>query len=58
MGLGDWHAFSSSVGLLMKPLTTFQKGLLLLVPWVKSNIPGPSVVPAAKLRRGGDEQEG
>ena len=27
-----------------------QNGLPVMVPWVKSNSPGPSVVPAAKLK--------
>ena len=41
--------YYSSDGSAIKSLTTFHKGLSLVVPCRKSNAPGPSVVPAAKL---------
>mmetsp|Transcript_28517 Transcript_28517/g.72560 ORF Transcript_28517/g.72560 Transcript_28517/m.72560 type:complete len:237 (-) Transcript_28517:915-1625(-) len=50
-GLGAWHATCSGVGLLITLRTRRQKGLVPRVsPCVKSNAPGPSVVPAAKLQ--------
>merc|ERR1712216_159338 len=48
MPLGCWQAFSSGVALCSTSTRKRQKMLVLLVPCVKSNIPGPSVVPAAK----------
>jgi hypothetical protein len=48
IGLGSWQAISSSVGVERKSRTLSQKGLPVVVPWVKFIIPGPSVVPAAK----------
>ena len=48
MGLGAWQRTWSAEGLARRPLIASQKGVDSLVAWWKSNIPGPSVVPAAK----------
>lgn len=52
MGLGAWQATCSGVGLARNDETKFQNGFEVeLSLWRKSNSPGPSVVPAAKLCR-------
>ena len=50
IGLGAWQASCSGEGSLSSPETKSQKGLVVFEPCVKSNSPGPSVVPAAKLK--------
>mmetsp|Transcript_23294 Transcript_23294/g.53914 ORF Transcript_23294/g.53914 Transcript_23294/m.53914 type:complete len:201 (-) Transcript_23294:132-734(-) len=45
--LGYWHAASSAVTRCSSEDTKPQKRLLVFVPCLKSNMPGPSVVPAA-----------
>ena len=47
IGFGAWQSISSCVGSERKSLTLFQKGLSVVVPCRKPNMPGPSVVPAA-----------
>lgn len=57
IGLGDWHSFCSSLGSWRKARAADHTGFLRegssgsvsLVPCLKSNAPGPSVVPPAKL---------
>jgi hypothetical protein len=50
-GLGAWHATCSGGGKgVIAPLTSSQNGFVTfpsVSPWMKSNAPGPSVVPAA-----------
>ena len=50
IGLGAWQAFCSGEGFFNKPETKSQRGLDVFEPCLKSKHPGPSVVPAAKLK--------
>ena len=55
IGFGAWHSTCSGEGSCRRPEMKSQNGFPVITPWVKSNSPGPSVVPAAKLypRAGG-----
>ena len=55
IGFGAWHSTCSGEGSWSRPDMKSQNGFPVITPWVKSNSPGPSVVPAAKLypRAGG-----
>ena len=50
IGLGAWQAFCSWEGFFNNPETKSQNGLDVFEPCLKSKYPGPSVVPAAKLK--------
>ena len=45
IGLGAWHSSVSGLGSFSSPEMKSQNGFPVKSPWVKSNSPGPSVVP-------------